>query len=371
MPDNTTEVGNCDNRLQKGTKSHGNACAKAILIGEHAAVYGARAIATPVTSMRVNLRLKVLGGTEPSITARLGNQPVSDHLAGVIRDGCRLLDIGANALRIDGQSDVLIGAGLGSSAALAVAILRALSRCAGRLLSFDELAMFGNELERRFHGQPSGLDTAVVAYEKLIEFRKGSPITVLQPNRSRPYSSEPRHAQSIAAVTSPAPSISVVASRAGTGPVLPSPTSAGSPGPSDSPILGWPLVLIDSGIRASTKMMIKIAQPFFQAKDGDRRLGRFDDLGLQVRNAIETDDLEKAAVAMNEAGILLDEALVVGDDLRRIMSVAKQLGALSAKPTGAGGGGCVLAALPEDCASQVAKRLENQFGAHRIHHLSI
>lgn len=69
------------------------------------------------------------------------------------------------------ESDIPIGAGLGSSAAFCVALAEVLLRFSGNYkLKIDELA---NSLEAFFHENPSGVDTAVCKHGGLVEFLKG------------------------------------------------------------------------------------------------------------------------------------------------------------------------------------------------------
>ena len=104
-------------------------------------------------------------------------------------------------------------------------------------------------LEARFHGKPSGLDTAVVAYEECVYFAKEHPI------------------QSIELSEHP-----------------------------------WHFALIDSKIRASTLAMIRIAEPFFKAKEGDARIERFDLASQLVKTALPEGNYQAVAEAMNETG---------------------------------------------------------------------
>ncbi|RYZ52306.1 MAG: hypothetical protein EOP07_19820, partial [Proteobacteria bacterium] len=222
---------------------------------------------------------------------------------------------------LDGEthSTLPIGAGLGSSATLCVAVLRALSQSHNLPISRAQLADMANELEKSFHGNPSGLDTAVVAFEKPVLFAKNKPIEVI------PISTEQ----------------------------------------------SYDFVLIDSNIRASTMSMIRIAQPHFQGALGERRLARFDSLSLQAFESLKTGSISGLAEAMNESGSLLEEVGVVPPNLKDMILRTRQLGALAAKTTGAGGGGVIIAMLdPNGCDEQFA-RLTQQFSGHGIYRVNL
>lgn len=270
--------------------------AKAIIVGEHAVVYGAKAIAMPIDTLHIKLELTPRH-EERGVRFCLGGRPVPEHLAGVVDDAMRCLGIKPYSLDIAAQSNILIGAGVGSSAALCIGVLRALADAHQLKLSKEKLAHFGNQLEKRFHGNPSGLDTAVVAMETVIAFQKGkapTPITV---------------------------------AKLGT---------AGALKP-------WPFALIDTGVRSSTMTMIQVAASYFQGRLGEQRLAAFNQLATDAEQGLGTGEPALVARAMRQAAMHLDAAGVVNVELKAAMQAAEAAGALAAKPTGAGGGGCVLA----------------------------
>lgn len=140
---------------------------KWILIGEHFVVDGAPAVALP------------LPRAATVVTAHLRSGPggvrvrSAVHDAGALRLVARLM--GPRLATLDARlhlvvsSNLPVGAGLGSSAALVVAMASALRRLgllSGRL-SMSRL----RQLEGVFHATPSGIDTTTVASEAPIRFR--------------------------------------------------------------------------------------------------------------------------------------------------------------------------------------------------------
>lgn len=125
----------------------GFAHGKAILIGEHAVVHGTPAIAMPV-GMGVEVEL----GLDRAVSLNPAFLQWFAELART-RSGEAWLPA-----RIGG--DLPMGVGLGSSAALSLAALRALATRAP--LDEAELAALADEAERIFHGRPSGLDVQAV-----------------------------------------------------------------------------------------------------------------------------------------------------------------------------------------------------------------
>lgn len=180
--------------------------AKLILMGEHAVVYGRPALITAVdlwlqvrmetrTDTGVQLDLADLDHRETTSWSTLrsyadatrkrwerfvdrsgsgsfaevqGNDPA--HLVKVaLGEAAQRWDtIGTPALTVTVRSDQPIGAGFGSSAALAAATVRALASLQGLTPSYDELYALALDIERRQHGTPSGVDPATVLHGGLL-----------------------------------------------------------------------------------------------------------------------------------------------------------------------------------------------------------
>lgn len=295
------------------------ACGKVILVGEHAVVYGAHAVAIPVHSMKLEI---VLEETQSPQSSRK-KLAQSENLQHVLQDAMALLKIEAVDFKVEGHSKILLGAGLGASAALCVCILRALSQYFNKPLEDAELASLANQLEKRFHGTPSGLDTAIVAYEKALLFAKGDNPQCLQVSNARIENKN--HA--------------------------------------------WHFAIIDSDTRSPTLGMVQQAAPYFQGVEGQERIRRFDSAALQSAYALEEGDCKKLQDAMEEANVLLHEIGVVPPLLQEMIVRAKNCGALSAKVTGAGGGGCVLCLLDPRSAEETMKLLRHEFGNSKVHEL--
>ncbi|RMF14570.1 MAG: mevalonate kinase [Candidatus Dadabacteria bacterium] len=136
----------------------GSAHGKCILIGEHAVVHGTTAIAMPV-GLQVNVELdegEPLAGLPDAFTTWFRNLATE-------RTGRALVPVSADG-------DLPQGAGLGSSAALSVAALRALDAAGGKV--DHELIALADEAERIFHGNPSGIDVRTVCADGPITYRR-------------------------------------------------------------------------------------------------------------------------------------------------------------------------------------------------------
>ncbi|MFK7823709.1 MAG: mevalonate kinase [Oligoflexales bacterium] len=298
-----------------------SSCGKAIIVGEHAVVHGASAVAMPLPNMQMHIKLFPSAGKKNSL--RLGNNKVSDHALGIINDAFSSLGIEKFAVDVEGTSQVLIGSGLGSSAALSIVILKALGNLVGKEVSEQDLAQLGRNLESRFHGKSSGLDTAVVAYESIIQFKIGT-----QPKR-----------------------LKVLAPKGNS---------------------QWNFALIDSQTRSSTIAMIHQASPYFLNKSqGDKRLEEFENLATTTATALEHGNVQLLAHAMNRASFMLGEAGLSSNLLYQMLEAINKAGLPAAKLTGAGGGGCILALLEPSLVSSQLTELCKIFGKERVYAVNI
>ncbi|MBN2361543.1 MAG: mevalonate kinase [Deltaproteobacteria bacterium] len=151
---------------------------KAILFGEHAVVYGVPAIAIPIDR---HLSVEVIGsGHGPELAAdcwkvavRLDvEQPDARALQQAFGLALDLTPRCPHRIIARVDSEIPRSAGLGSSAALSVALVRALAGYAGESLAPDEELSRAAEIEKIFHANPSGIDHSVVAIGRPIVFRK-------------------------------------------------------------------------------------------------------------------------------------------------------------------------------------------------------
>ena len=299
-----------------------SACGKAIIVGEHAVVYGAQAVAIPITSLVTELDLTV---AHDRCRLSLGNLPLLSkqrlqHLKEVVFDAFKVLQITPFPFEINFRSNSLMGAGLGSSAALSVALIRLLSNWVGRQMSDSQVARLANYLELRFHGNPSGLDTAVVACRAPILFQKDRLL----------------HKITVRKIADNYP---------------------------------WRFALIDSGVRAPTLAMVKKAVPYFQKQS--KRLTEFSRCAQQVAHALALGKISPVAEAMTIVDYMLREAKITTAHLIDIIDEVKSFGVLAAKSTGAGGGGCVLALLNPKQANKQLQTIRTTYGAHNVYEVTL
>lgn len=300
------------------------ACGKVILTGEHAAVYGAKAIALPLFNVCSSITLSFLNRSDNLSHEIVGlTDEQVPHLSYLIDDTFRLFHLTPRPIKIACSTDLPLAAGLGASASLCVALVRGFALLLEKNLTPDEVAAFANLLEKRFHGNPSGLDTAVIAFEQPILFQKNlAPCQLLLANHNRKSF--------------------------------------------------WRFVLMDSKTRSSTIAMIEKAKPAFDQNLAGK-ISEFNRLTEMALQGLMDGSVSILQEAMSLSALLLKEIGVVTPLMEELASQAIACGVLAVKPTGAGGGGFLLGLLPQDqsAAEAAVSCLNATFGPDSLMFFSV
>jgi hydroxymethylglutaryl-CoA reductase len=144
------------------------AVAKAILFGEHSVDCGEPALAVPVRDALITLLVEDNEYGEILIRSSTGD---FDDRVPVEITRTVLKELGLppdTGLTITGHTSIPVHAHLGSSAAFAVAITRATAQKFGLDLPPEQLNAIAFEAEKITHGTPSGIDNTVVTYERPV-----------------------------------------------------------------------------------------------------------------------------------------------------------------------------------------------------------
>lgn len=269
--------------------------AKIILAGEHAVVYGHPAIAQPID---LEVRIHAIKSLEPGLVflnPKMDPQHKSDSLFAQVQPKLvSLFGDRVEKLVFEIDSDIPGGCGLGSSAALSVGLIRAALEHFGESGSPEEIALMALELEKIFHGNPSGVDHTVIAHEDLIWFQNGQ---VEKINAYRPLKF----------------SIMMASPHAGTRAVV-------------------------EAVR-QRRLQDEVAV--------NKIFSGISEIVFSMRSQIEQGNLREMGLLMNRNQRLLKQLGVSTPELDQLCEQAIQNGALGAKLTGAGGGGCVIALFAE------------------------
>ncbi len=272
---------------------------KVILLGEHAVVHGCPALAAAIdrgasaTARAGDARLSI----EPwGVTV-----PRSDALPLARAFDALLTAMDARDVEVDVTVSLPGGAGLGSSAAIGVAVLRAIDALHGTTRSQASAEALALTWERVFHGNPSGVDTAMALAGGVAVYLRNPAPDVPRLRMVKPKSP-------------------------------------------------FRLVIGESGEGASTKEMVdEVARQLARAPERTQKT--FDAIEALVKNAelaLIDGDLRAVGQLFDMNQLLLASLMVSTSLLEEMCAAARGAGALGAKLTGGGGGGCMIALVDSD-----------------------
>lgn len=305
---------------------------KIILFGEHAVVYGRPALAVPVTQVHADVEISDssragiwINAPDVNLHTELNTLPSDHPIATVIHNFFFLSRVSPfPSLDINITSTIPVASGLGSGAAVTVALTRALSSFFYHPMTDDEVNAFAYEIEKLHHGTPSGIDNTVITYARPVYFVKSPP----------------------------------------------SPIRRGAGGEVETFKVGSPFTIVigDTGIPAPTKESVADVRKLWET-DQAKWENVFDQMGEIARNAkrrIETGDWESLGGFMDENHALLQDMTVSSPELDRLVSAARKAGATGAKLSGGGRGGNMIALVESGKASFVADALMSNGAARTI-----
>jgi mevalonate kinase len=257
----------------------GTARGKIILLGEHGVVHGAGGISLSIP-LKVTVRIEKRGDTP---------LPLPSPWVRWFSDLSRRV-VGESFLPQESTGDLPQGAGLGSSAGFTVASLRALPVS----LTREDLIRYGDEGEKIFHGNPSGIDVRTVVYETPLFFRRFPTLTVEPLKIGRSF---------------------------------------------------YLVLWITPGGR-STKEMVKKVTEELEKRGKEKEIRIAEEIVEEGKKALQRGDLPLLGNALTSFHSWLSRLGASTPLLDSLLSYAKEKGALGGKLTGAGGGGTFLALFP-------------------------
>lgn len=272
----------------------GQATGKIILIGEHAVVYGKPAIAFPFAG--VGVTAKIQADTESTIDSEYFTGTLNQLAqASSMKNVYSLVEKLRNDLQVPNfalhiESTIPAERGMGSSAAVAVAITRAFFDWQEQPLTDTLLLDYVNYSEQIAHENPSGIDAAATSGTNPILFKKGHDLQ-------------------------------------------------------DFPLnIDAYLLVADTGIKGKTREAVKaVAHLKIQnPKAIDEKLMRLGQCTHQAQEAIINNQPDVLGKIMTESHYILKHLSVSNDLLDEAVNTAVNNGALGAKLTGGGRGGCLL-----------------------------
>ena len=303
-------------RESRAIELEGHAAGKVILLGEHAVVYGSHALALPVRdAMRAGVRVAGRGeGIRLKIPAWHTDvvldirEPEARGFAATAALILDALDIGERNLEINVASRLPRAMGLGSSASLAVAVIRALNERFELGLDDEAVNALAFRCETLAHGTPSGVDNTLATYAQPLLFR----------NRGELEQTPVRLRETIPLVVAWGDEHGLTATQV-------------------------------AGVRERRLRTPRVYDALFE---------QIDELTLASAEALEEADYRAVGDMMNVCQGLLNGIGVSTPTLERMIHVAREAGATGAKLTGGGGGGSIVALCPENAAG-VTRALES------------
>ena len=286
---------------------------KVILFGEHAVVYSRPALAVPVTQVHADVEVldsprKGIWIDAPGIDlhAELNSLPADHPIGSVILKLFQRFGISQTPnLEINILSTIPVAAGLGSGAAVSVALIRALALHLSNPLTDEQVSEIAYEIEKLHHGTPSGIDNTVITYAKPVYFIKGQPMEIFKVGR--PFT----------------------------------------------------IVIGDTGIPAPTKESVADLRRLW-LRDTTTYEDIFNEIAqiaLIARRSIESGKYELLGNLMDHNHSLLRGMTLSSPELDKLVEAARNAGALGAKLSGSGRGGNMIALVEQAKAESVANAL--------------
>ncbi len=290
---------------------------KTILFGEHFVVYGLPAVASAISDITTATVAKGEKGLE-LIDNRPAIEGYKTKKQGEITRGLDLImkflkiDLEKTPLKITLAGNLKCVSGVGASAALASSIARALNEEFSLGLDDDGINEVAYEGEKGSAGTPSGIDNTCSTYGGMLVFEKNL---------------------------------------------------EGGPNKIDLLEVKEPIkiVLASTGITQETKEVVADvkAEKEKNSEEYGKIFAEYKDVFDEGLAALKEGHIEKLGELMDRNQELLRKINVSCDEIEKIISVAKENGALGAKLTGTGRGGLVICLAPdEETQERIAKAVE-------------
>lgn len=301
---------------------------KLMLFGEHAVVYNRPCIVTAV-DQRMGVSMELLSGEKIEINApdvgvrnyvgdipdlRKTNLPKGVRFVGTaINNFFKSYDV-TSSLRVETKSDFSSDFGFGSSSAVTVGVIKALSELFGKRLTNEQIFRLSYKTVLDVQGVGSGFDLAAAIWGGTIYFvTGGKKIIPLK-------------------------------------------------------IKKLPLVVGYTRIKADTPTLVRQVAELYKdhKKLVDIIFDAITSLTKEAREALKKSDIKRLGELMNINQGLLDALGVNSKELSRLIFAAREDGAYGAKLSGAGGGDCMIAFVSDRKRQSVEKEIKEK-GGRLIH----
>jgi len=285
-----------------------------ILFGEHFVVYGVKAILCAINK-RITVTAETIQENKISIKSDIGNlelepnkkiSEINSPLKPFYYLADKLLENQNTGIKIDVESDIPLGVGLGSSSACCVAGAAAISRLFNKT-SKEEILELAIEAEKTIFENTSGADCTVCTYGGIMEYDKKNGFNKIE--------SEPN----------------------------------------------FHLVIANSNMEHSTKSVVEGVKQF---KEKDENT--FSTLCIKESKLVEDvlellkeNNIVELGNKIRENQEYLETIGISNEKLRNMIQIGQNK-SFGAKITGAGGGGCVFALTDESNLEQTMNQFKDE-----------
>jgi hydroxymethylglutaryl-CoA reductase len=265
---------------------------KVILLGEHAVVYGRTALAGAIDRY---VEVSIAPASGPARLITVGSGEAAGEIAAAVplqalARAAELIGVDPSGFVVTVTADLPAGVGLGSSAALSVALLRALAAFTGHAREDAAVCAHALAIEEIFHGFPSGIDNTVATFGGLITFTRTAGFSHVSPARK------------------------------------------------------FPLVVAVGRTPRETQKTVRALRQRWEAnpRHYEALFDEVENLVHAAHQAVAAADLCMLGTLMDANHALLRCLGVSTDELDHLVTIARAAGAFGAKLTGGGGGGAVI-----------------------------
>ena len=294
-------------------KSIASAPGKVILFGEHFVVYGVKAILCSINK-RVTVTAEKTSERKISINSKIGKLEIEpDKPISKINSPLKPFYYLANkavenkdtGIHIQIDSEIPLGAGLGSSSACCVAGAAAIFKLFGNI-SREEILKLAIEAERTIFENTSGADCTVCTYGGIMEYDKNKGFKKIQykPN--------------------------------------------------------FQLVIINSNMEHSTQSMVSKVKEF--ENKNTEEFSRLSDLESKlvedVLKLVKENKIQEIGQKMNQNQEYLEKIGISNNELIKMIKTGQE-SSFGAKITGSGGGGCIFALTDESNLQNILKKFKD------------
>ena len=294
-------------------KSIASAPGKVILFGEHFVVYGVKAILCSINK-RVTVTAEKTSERKISINSKIGklelepDKPISEinsPLKPFYYLANKAVENKDTGIHIQIDSEIPLGAGLGSSSACCVAGAAAIFKLFGNI-SREEVLKLAIEAERTIFENTSGADCTVCTYGGIMEYdkNKGFKKIEYEPN--------------------------------------------------------FQLVIINSNIEHSTQSMVSKVKEF--ENKNTEEFSRLSDLESKlvedVLKLVKENKIQEIGQKMNQNQKYLENIGISNKELTKMIRIGQE-SSFGAKITGSGGGGCIFALTNESNLQNILKKFKD------------